>query len=176
MEFSLDDRTCALSVGELAGFTLGPRDAGPGGAPGLWRAQLGQQWHGQLRARTEQAVAEQAIAAAAFELPLAQGCVHRGWNFAFTGRIDQVVTTAGATVIREIKTVADTLPAAEAALRADYPDYFAQAAAYLALLRAAAPPAKTRGSEIGDPDDRPPPALVPGRPAVYPACRSQGAT
>ena len=28
MEFSLDGRTCALSVGEFAGFTLGPRDAG----------------------------------------------------------------------------------------------------------------------------------------------------
>jgi hypothetical protein len=53
MEFSLDERTCALSVGEFAGFTLGPRDAGQGGPSGLWRAQLGQEWHAQLRQRTE---------------------------------------------------------------------------------------------------------------------------
>ncbi len=137
MEFSLDDRTCALSVGEFAGFTLGPRDSGLGGAAGVWRAQLGQQWHGRLRAETERSVGDGTVRAAAFELPVAETWHHRGWAFVFTGRIDQVVTAAGAAVIREIKTVAGPLPAPEAELRADHPDYFLQAAAYLALRRPA---------------------------------------
>ncbi len=141
MQFSLDDRTCALSVGEFAGFTLGPRDAGQGGPSGAWRAQLGQQWHAQLRARVEQEVASRtgadAKAGAAFEVPLALGQLHRGWNFRFTGRIDQLITTADATIVREIKTIGGPLPADEATLRADYPDHFIQTVTYLALLRSA---------------------------------------
>ena len=155
MEFSLDDRTCALSVGEFAGFTLGPRDAGHGAPSGAWRAQLGQQWHTQLRARVEQEVASRsgtdAKAGAAFEVPLALGHLHHGWNFRITGRIDQLITTADATIVREIKTVSSPLPAAEAALRTDYPDYFIQVVTYLALLRSA--PQNVEG----------PAAKVPGR-------------
>jgi Rad3-related DNA helicase len=139
MDFSLDDRTCALSVGEFAGFTLGPRDAGQGGPSGAWRAQLGQQWHAQLRARVEREVASRtgadAKAGAAFEVPLALGHLHRGWNFRFTGRIDQLITTADATIVREIKTVGGPLPADEATLRTDYPDHFIQTVTYLTLLR-----------------------------------------
>ena len=96
MYFSLDDRTCAMSVGEFAGFTLGPRDAGQGGPSGLWRVQLGQEWHARLRARTEAEVAAknhgQTRADAAFEVPLTLPCIHCGWTFKLTGRIDQLVT------------------------------------------------------------------------------------
>ena len=96
MQFSLDDRSCALSVGEFAGFTLGPRDAGSAGAGGLWRAQLGQQWHAQLRSQTDAEVAARngarTRADAAFEVPLTLPCVHRGWKFTLNGRIDQIVT------------------------------------------------------------------------------------
>ena len=151
MDFSLDDRTCALGVGEFAGFSLGPRAAGLGGTAGVWRAQLGQQWHGRLRAEAEQAVAARTLLAAVFEVPVTETWRHRGWEFAFSGRIDQLVTTAGATVIREIKTVAGPLPAAEAALRADYPEYFLQAAAYRTLVRpepAAGPPPGTVATEL----------------------------
>ena len=154
MVFSLDDRTCALSVGEFAGFTLGPRDAGPGGPSGLWRAQLGQEWHAQLRRRTEAEVSEKNQGAtradAAFEVPLTLPCVHRGWTFTLTGRIDQLVTLfalsppsaaaqppAVSVIIREIKTVAGPLPADEDTLRAEYPEHFLQAITYLALSRTA---------------------------------------
>ncbi len=82
MHFSLDDRTCALSVGEFSDFTLGPRNAGPGGPSGLWRVQLGQEWHARLRAQTEADVAarnqDQTRADAAFEVPLTLPCIHRG--------------------------------------------------------------------------------------------------
>jgi len=151
MHFSIDDRTCALGVGEFAGFSLGPRDPGQGAVPGVWRAQLGQQWHARLRTRTEAEVAAaddgSTRADAAFEVPFSLSCLHRGWTVTLSGRLDQVVTVfrlpaaagpAGVTVtLREIKTVAGPLPAEVAALRSDYPEYFIQAAAYLSLLRSA---------------------------------------
>ena len=52
MNFSLTNKTASLSVGEFAGFALGPHEAGGGGAQGLWRAQLGQHWHNELQKRT----------------------------------------------------------------------------------------------------------------------------
>ncbi|HTT56975.1 MAG TPA: helicase C-terminal domain-containing protein, partial [Opitutaceae bacterium] len=110
---------------------------GAGGGPGVWRAQLGQRWHQRLRAEAEAAVAAQPGAAAAFEVPLTLDYVHQGWRLTFTGRIDQLVTTAGSMTVREIKTVGGPLPAEAAVLRADHPDYFAQALAYLVLLRTA---------------------------------------
>ena len=86
MQFSIDDRTCALSVGEFAGFTLGPRAAGLGGPSGVWRAQLGQEWHARLRDRTESEMAarssDRTKADAAFEVPLTLGCAHHGWRTA----------------------------------------------------------------------------------------------
>ncbi len=131
MVFDLDTRTIALSVGEFAGFSLGPRDALGGGAAGLWRAQLGTHWHNELRAR---AVDEHA-AEAAFEIPISGQIAHRGWTFTLTGRIDQLIRQDGRTILREIKTVTRALPADESELRADYPDYFIQIATYGALAR-----------------------------------------
>ena len=52
MHYSLEQRTISLSVGDFAGFSLGPQE-GDGGPQGLWRAQLGQHWHNELRVRTE---------------------------------------------------------------------------------------------------------------------------
>jgi DNA excision repair protein ERCC-2 len=170
MEFSLDQRTCALSVGEFAGFTLGPRDPGQGGPSGLWRAQLGQEWHAQLRRRTEAELngmnQRSTRADAAFEVPVTLPCLHRGWRFTLNGRIDQLVTLfalpadAGSpqpptmsVIIREIKTVAGPLPADEDTLRADYPDYFLQVIAYLALVRTAPPPAARSVSRDPAPEE-----------------------
>ena len=130
MEFSLDERTASLGVGEFASFAPGPR-GDSGGSSGLWRAQLGTQLHQQLHAQT---AAENS--SAAFEVPVSGRLVHRGWTLSLSGRIDQLVPRAGATVLREIKTVTRPIPAPETELRADYPDYFIQLAAYVALRRA----------------------------------------
>jgi Rad3-related DNA helicase len=131
MTFDLDARTAALSVGEFAGFSLGPHEGGAGGAAGLWRAQLGTHWHNELRAR---ATAEHA-AAVAFEIPITGKIAHRGWTLTLTGRIDQLLREPARTVFREIKTVTRALPADETELRREHPGYFVQLAAYLALAR-----------------------------------------
>ncbi len=130
MHFSLEHRTISLSVGEFAGFSLGPQESG-GGPQGLWRAQLGQHWHNELQKRT---LAESADAR--FEIPIEGRVTHRGWTFALNGRIDQQIGT----VLREIKSVTRPLPADEPALRADYPDYFLQLASYVVLQRTLATP------------------------------------
>ncbi|MGH7946640.1 MAG: PD-(D/E)XK nuclease family protein, partial [Opitutaceae bacterium] len=129
MIYDLEKRTAALSVGEFAGFSLGPREAGAGGSAGIWRAQLGTHWHNELRTR---ATAEHA-AAAEFEIPIAGQVVHRGWTLTLTGRIDQVIRREEGITLREIKSVTRTLPAGEGELRSDYPEYFIQLATYGAL-------------------------------------------
>jgi DNA excision repair protein ERCC-2 len=142
MEFSLDQRTAELSVGELADFQIGPRESGDGQS-GLWRAQLGTHWHQELRA---QMGAEQK--SALFEIPLSGKVFHKGWTITLTGRIDQLIPPQEATGtarapaparLREIKSVMRALPAEEEELRAEYPGYFAQLATYLALGRLHAP-------------------------------------
>ena len=151
MMFDLDRRTAALSVGEFADFSLGPHDS-VGGPQGLWRAQLGTYWHGELRA---QATAEHA-AAASFELPIAGQVAHRGWTLALTGRIDQIVRRPDGLTLREIKTVTRELPADEAELRQDYPEYLIQLATYLALARLGALTLRPEiGNVIRDKSDSP---------------------
>ncbi|MSU69980.1 MAG: helicase [Opitutaceae bacterium] len=152
MQFSLEQRSARLSVGDFAAFTLGPHGSGAG-LPGRWRAQLGTHWHQQLRA---QAVSEQA--GAEFEVPIEGRISHRGWTLTLTGRMDQLLPIksspreGGAAdrsaaalaevdgremLLREIKTVTRPLPTDERELRADYPEYFVQLATYVALLRLA---------------------------------------
>jgi DNA excision repair protein ERCC-2 len=134
MQFDLDQRRAALSVGEFSDFTSGPLDSS-GGPQGAWRAQLGTHWHQQLRG---QATADHP--GSAFEIPLTGQVFHRGWTLTLTGRIDQLVRIDGVPVIREIKTVTRALPLDERELRADYPGYFAQLATYVALWRTAPRP------------------------------------
>lgn len=141
MDFDLDKRTASLSVGEFAAFTTGPRDSG-GGVQGVWRAQLGTHWHNELRLR---AAAD--VPATEFEVAITGQIFHQGWTLTLTGRIDQLVRTAGSdspllrtstkprVLLREIKTVTRPLPADESELRTDYPEYFAQVSAYAALWR-----------------------------------------
>jgi Rad3-related DNA helicase len=130
MQFDLDARRARLSVGEFADFCLGPRESGEGPA-GLWRAQLGTHWHQQLR---QQAAADEP--ATQFEVAIEGAIALGGWIIALNGRIDQLWRTDSSLTVREIKTVTRPLPEDEALLRADYPGYFVQLAAYLALLRA----------------------------------------
>lgn len=132
MHFSLLTRTATLSVGEFAEFALGPREGGAGSS-GLWRAQLGQHWHNELRAQVER---EQTIdgtlrSDVRFEIAIEGRLVHKGWTLHLGGRIDQLVGTT----LREIKTVLRPLPADESELRADYGSYFLQLAAYVVLRR-----------------------------------------
>lgn len=135
MHFSLENRTVSLSVGEFAGFSLGPQESG-GGPQGLWRAQLGQHWHNELQKRT---LAE--APAAQFEVVIDGRITHRGWTFVLSGRIDQqIAVPSGALakeglLLREIKSVMRPLPAEETELRADYPAYFLQLSAYVVLRR-----------------------------------------
>jgi DNA excision repair protein ERCC-2 len=132
MQFSLENRTVSLSVGEFAAFALGPVDAS-GGPQGVWRAQLGQHWHNELRTRTEKefTVGGTLRPDIFFEVAIEGRLIHRGWTFQLAGRIDQLVGD----ILREIKSVMRPLPAAEEELRADYPEYFRQLAAYVVLRR-----------------------------------------
>ncbi|HEY1763833.1 MAG TPA: PD-(D/E)XK nuclease family protein, partial [Opitutaceae bacterium] len=127
MNFDLERRRAEFSVGEFSDFSIGPRSS-LGSTGGLWRAQIGSRWHREIR---EQAEAEGANAA--YEVPVSGELARKGWRIALAGRIDQVVQAAAGAVLREIKTVTRPLPADEAELRRDYPEYFVQLAAYLAL-------------------------------------------
>jgi Rad3-related DNA helicase len=133
MQFSLATRTASLSVGEFSDFALGPRESTGGGSAGIWRAQLGQHWHSELRAQTERAHTREGTLApeVAFEVSIEGRLPHRGWTLSLGGRIDQLVGTT----LREIKTVTRPLPADEAELRADYGPYFLQLATYVVLRR-----------------------------------------
>ena len=132
MNFSLENRTVTLSVGEFAGFSLGPQE-GSGGPSGLWRAQLGQHWHNELQKRTQDEFTTDGTLRpdVKFEVVISGKLTHRGWTFELNGRIDQQVGG----LLREIKSVMHPLPADEPTLRADYPAYFLQLGAYVVLLR-----------------------------------------
>lgn len=148
MHFSLESRTVALSVGEFAGFSLGPQESS-GGPQGLWRAQLGQQWHNELRARTEKEFAVEGVLPpeVQFEVPIEGKLIHRGWTFELQGRIDQLLPAgrpepsgpARGRVLREIKSVLRPLPVEESVLRNDYPAYFLQLSAYILLFKTGQP-------------------------------------
>ncbi len=127
MHFDLATRIVTLGVGEMATFALGPRSS-RGGAGGLWRAQLGQHWHSELRRRSEEEPG------ARFEVPIVGDYPWRGWIFRLAGRIDQFLPSpAGGVVLRELKTVTRPLPAPVHDLQAEFPEYFVQLAAYLVL-------------------------------------------
>jgi len=149
MHFDLATRIVTLGVGELAGFSLGPRESG-GGAGGLWRAQLGQHWHSEFRTRAAEEPG------ARFEVPIGGDYHHRGWTFRLSGRIDQYLPSpAGGVRLRELKTVSRPLPAPEAELQAEYPGYFVQLAAYLVLHTLASKAEADHRRSVDDIGDRP---------------------
>ncbi|MBP7143466.1 MAG: helicase [Opitutaceae bacterium] len=149
MDFDLDRRTATLSVGEFSDFQIGPRESS-GGPQGLWRARLGTDWHQRLHAQTCATHPEMQP-----EVTIEGRVAHRGWVITLSGRIDQVFPPSGSSprLLREIKTITSPLPAGEAELRALYPDYFVQLAAYLALARIEDPDTNVTGEllfvEIG---------------------------
>jgi Rad3-related DNA helicase len=108
MDFSLDQRTASLSVGEFADFSTGPREAG-GGAGGLWRAQLGTHWHNELRAQTAADTPD-----AEFEVVITGQIFHGGWTIALAGRIDQLLRPPAAPPSEKCHPLGDTSPASTA--------------------------------------------------------------
>lgn len=137
MEFDLDQRTASFSVGEFSNFAVGPHRSGSNFQQGIWRAQLGTQWHNEIR---QQVIAERTNAE--FEVTISGQVVHHGWTISLNGRIDQILPAQGRVILREIKTVMRALPVDDSELRRDYPEYFTQIATYLALRRIAEPDQK----------------------------------
>jgi Rad3-related DNA helicase len=127
VKFDLDQRRARMSVGDFSDFSIGPIGS-VGGSGGIWRAQLGTHWHNELRAQ----VLSEGLNAE-FEVTVEGSLARRGWVIALSGRIDQILRNRDGDVLREIKTVTRALPAPEHELRADYPGYFVQLAAYSAL-------------------------------------------
>ena len=127
MEIDLQRHEATLSIGEFAAFSTTPSPGGDGSGGGVWRAQLGTHWHRELR---ERAASEPG---ASFEVAVDGLWVCRGWTLRLGGRIDQVLQTPAGTLVREVKTTMQSLPADETALRAEYPEYFVQLATYVFL-------------------------------------------
>lgn len=126
MRWDWQNRSLALSVGELARFSL--QAVGDSGS-GLWRTEIGRQWHEHLRRQLESSDTgwrfEQAVS----------GEIRQGnWRFALQGRLDQLQSGTHPPLLREVKTVSRPLPAPEEALRAAYPHYFHQALLYGFLM------------------------------------------
>lgn len=123
-----------MGIGEFADFTDSPvASGGSGRGGGLWRAQVGQTWHNELR----KSLAEQ-DPTAAFEVAIAAKWIHQNWLFEFQGRADQVVRNEQAVTLREIKTIDHPLPTHEEELQATYPAYFLQLRTYQRLFPLAA--------------------------------------
>lgn len=128
MQIDIQAHTASLSVGELAQFRQSGQNAGYGSS--LWRAQVGQEWH---KVAAEKAKVE--YPEAVFESSMQVNYQHRAWQFSITGRIDQILPSGPEIRLREVKSIRLPLPADIDSLRATYPEYFIQAAAYLWLAQ-----------------------------------------
>jgi Rad3-related DNA helicase len=128
MRIDPENASVHLNVGDLATFrqysSTAAQQAGP------WRAALGQRWHKESQAQTQTTHPE-----ARFEVPVEAHWRHRRWTYHLKGRIDQVLLENEQWLIREVKTVRTPLPADKTTLLSAHPSHFAQAAAYLAMVR-----------------------------------------
>lgn len=129
MQIDALNRTVRVSVRELATFRNVPTTEAPSTGP--WRASVGQQWHLIAEEQTQQQHPE-----AEFEHSIKATIQHRDWMFKVQGRIDQLLPSKDKLTVREVKTISSALPAAADELYDRYPDYYAQVAIYLGLLRA----------------------------------------
>ena len=127
MRLVTGQRSVVMSVGEFAAFNPVPT-GGNYGRTGAWRAAAGTAWHQTMR--------ERALAAepsAQFEVALQGRLLHQGWTVELQGRVDQLLPSGGGWLVREIKTISESLPRAEEELEHLYPEYFRQLATYLRL-------------------------------------------
>lgn len=126
MHWNWPERRLHIPAGELARFDF--IDQGTPGGGGLWRVEIGAQWHAALRKQTDglqqgwefERGCEGAIAAG-------------GWTFHTSGRIDQFLP-GPSPIVREIKTIHQTLPADTAELRERYRTHLLQLLIYQRLL------------------------------------------
>ena len=107
MRLFLNDKKVSLSVREFSEFRLGPSDTDYSKS-GLWRVELGQTWHKEMKAQT---IAEHSNAT--FEIPISGTWLQKDWAVSIQGRIDQVIPRGNSIILREIKTINATLPLAE---------------------------------------------------------------
>jgi Rad3-related DNA helicase len=122
------NRTIHLNARELAAFRNMPTSDGTGRSH--WRASVGQKWHKECEQQTREITPD-----AQFEVSISAEVRHRDWTFHIKGRIDQIISSNGTRLLREVKTIRTPLPANDLELAEQYPEYFAQAAIYLGLSR-----------------------------------------
>jgi DNA excision repair protein ERCC-2 len=127
MRLFLNDKKVSLSVREFSEFRLGPSDTDYSKS-GLWRVELGQTWHKEMKAQT---IAEHSNAT--FEIPISGTWLQKDWAVSIQGRIDQVIPRGNSIILREIKTINATLPLAEDELLDRFRSYFLQLGTYLVL-------------------------------------------
>ena len=134
MKIDPSNRTASMGVREFAEFEISRR---PGGRPaGRWRMETGRVWHNAIQLES----------AADFERERAiSGEIRRdGWTIRLDGRCDLYRERVGEPpILGEIKTVTDPLPLPSSELRARFPAYFRQLAAYNKLTGADAHPEKS---------------------------------
>ncbi|MCH8475232.1 MAG: DEAD/DEAH box helicase family protein [Opitutales bacterium] len=120
-----EKKIVSLSIGEFSRFRAWPGPPERGQRPSLARAREGSEWHRALQEK-----AQQEDSNARFEVTISGRIPHRGWTIELQGRIDQLLHSPGQTILREVKTITDSLPAEEEELRNRFPEYFLQLAAY----------------------------------------------
>lgn len=129
MEIAEEENQVQISVGELANLHT-PLTRASTGASGLWRAKVGQEWH-----KTAETLTRQKHPDAEFERPITAQWPQSNWTFSINGRIDQLIPTQDGWLIREIKTVRQSLPISKETLRESHPNHIAQAGIYRELLK-----------------------------------------
>jgi len=137
MRLVTGQRSVVMSVGEFATFNPLPT-GGNYGRTGAWRAAAGTAWHQTMRERTLAAQPN-----AQFEVNIQGRLLHQGWSVELQGRVDQVLPLAGGWVLREIKTISESLPRTEEELEQTYSEHFRQLATYLRLAELGGLPAGT---------------------------------
>jgi DNA excision repair protein ERCC-2 len=118
-----------LGIRELVSFGQSATPAITATPAGSWRARMGTRWHQVLADEQRQLLGERLLV----EVPVEGLLEHGGWQFALSGRIDQVINHSGETLLREVKTVRDLIPLPVTELEQRYPDYFEQLACYQLL-------------------------------------------
>lgn len=126
MQIDAQRRHASLSAGEFANFSTYPPPPGSL-ARGVWRAQLGQQWHSDVQSQATEDGFEN-------EIPIEATLRWRNWSLRLNGRIDQARFAPDRVTLREIKTTSLTLPLSDEDVPARIPHHVVQLLAYREML------------------------------------------
>lgn len=118
-------RRIEISAGAFALFG-GSRAVG---RHGRWRAEVGREWHVALQ--REKSAAE----GWRFEVGVKTFWIENGWTLAVDGRIDQLREDGEEILVREVKTVGESLPRPEEFWQEERRHFFVQLALYCLGLR-----------------------------------------